>query len=172
LAPRGLDSPAAFRWVAEQGDRVAEFLNARAREHQLYIIGGSTARIVDGQLRNVAYLHTPSGRRYEQDKLHITPHEREIWGVRPGQLLRVFDSPHGRFAIQICYDIEFPEVSRILALAGAEVIFVPFATDGPAAYNRVRFAAQARAVENSIYVVLSGNAGSLPTRDYMLHYAR
>ena len=107
-----------------------------------------------------------------QDKLHITPGERKEWDIRPGDGLKVFDTPLGRIAIQVCYDIEFPESSRLLTLAGAEVIFVPFSTDERKAYNRVRFTAQARAVENSIYVVLAGNVGNLPIRSYLINYGQ
>ncbi|MEI2419966.1 nitrilase-related carbon-nitrogen hydrolase, partial [Arthrospira platensis SPKY2] len=84
----------------------------------------------------------------------------------------VFETPFGRIAIQVCYDIEFPEISRMLTLAGVEVIFVPFSTDERRAYQRVRYTARARAVENSIYTVLSGNVGNLPNRSYLLNYGQ
>ena len=87
-----------------------------------------------------------------------------LYIIEPGEGIRIFDTPLARIAIQICYDIEFPEVSRLLTLAGVEVIFVPFYTDEKKAYWRVRHCAQARAVENFIYVVIAGNVGSLRTR--------
>jgi predicted amidohydrolase len=144
-----------------------------AKKHQLYIIGGSTVILRnDGKLYNVAHFFTPRGKVYTQDKLHITPYEREMWNVRPGNGLKVFDTPMGRVAIQVCYDIEFPEVARLLALAGAEVIFVPFSTDEKKAYYRIRYSAHARAVENYIYTVIAGNAGNLPNRQYLLNYSQ
>jgi predicted amidohydrolase len=108
---------------------------------------------------------------YTQAKLHITPNERSEYGIRPGHGLRIFDTGHARIAILVCYDIEFPELARILTLAGAEVMFVPFSTDERKAYLRVRYTSQARAVENMVYVVLSGNVGNLPQVDnFLINY--
>ena len=85
----------------------------------------------------------------------------------------IFDTPLCRMAILVCYDVEFPELSRLLTLSGVEVLFVPFSTDEGKAYNRVRFCAQARAVENYVYVVISGNVGNLPNvKSYLINYAQ
>jgi predicted amidohydrolase len=64
--------------------------------------------------------------------------------------------------VLICYDVEFPEAVRHLADEGAEILFVPFCTDNRQGYLRVRYCAQARAIENQIYVALTGNVGNLP----------
>ncbi len=163
----------AMKKLAGMTGKYISMFKRLSKKHQLYIIGGSTAVLrEDGHLYNVAHFFTPSGKVYTQDKLHITPSERELWNIRPGSGLKVFDTPLGRIAIQVCYDIEFPEVSRLLALAGAEVIFVPFSTDEKKAYYRIRYSAQARAVENYIYTVISGNAGNLPNRQYLLNYSQ
>lgn len=172
LAPKGSDELAAIRFVATFAERYLEIVQGLAREFNFYVIAGSIPMVVDGEMRNVSYLVSPTGHAYSQEKLHITPGERSAWGIRPGEGLKVFDTPLGRVAIQICYDIEFPEVARMLGLAGAEVIFVPFSTDERKAYQRVRYAAAARAIENCVYVVLAGNAGNLPARNYLLNYAR
>jgi len=172
MAPAGLDVRGMYSWVADQVHRYREFFAEMSRDYGLYIVAGTIPERRDGSLYNVGHLFTPSGAVFTQDKLHITPTEREHWGVRPGHGLRVFDTPFARVAIQVCYDIEFPETSRLLALAGVELVFVPFSTDERKAYNRVRFTAQARAIENSMYVVLAGNAGNLPRRSYLLNYAR
>lgn len=172
LAPAELDSRATYLWVAEHLDRYRELFKGLAKQYGLYIVAGTTPEKRGDNVYNVAHLFTPSGAMYTQDKLHITPAERELWGVRPGEALRVFETPFARVAIAVCYDVEFPETCRLLATAGAEVLFVPFSTDERKAYNRVRFTAQARAIENSMYVVLAGNAGNLPRRSYLLNYAR
>jgi predicted amidohydrolase len=159
--------------LAELSPRIQEMCQRLAQEHRLYLIAGSQPVYRDGRLYNVSHLYTPSGHMYTQDKLHITPFEREVWDIRPGEGIKVFDTPLARIAIQVCYDIEFPEAARLLTLAGAETIFVPFSTDERKAYYRVRFCAQARAVENYIYVVLAGNAGNLPTTPwYLLNYSQ
>src|SRR5690606_34562925 len=66
-----------------------------------------------------------------------------------------------------------PETSRLLTLAGAEVIFVPFTTDDQKAYYRVRYCAQARAVENWLYTVIAGNVGNLPqVRSFLINHGQ
>lgn len=159
--------------LANMADDYVDLFRRMAQQYGLYIIGGShPVRRMDGYLYNVAHLFSPSGKVYTQDKLHITPSERALWNFRPGSSVKLFDTPFGRIGIQICYDIEFPEVARLMTMSGAEVIFVPFSTDEKKAYFRVRYSAQARAVENYIYTVISGNAGNLPTRSYLLNYAQ
>jgi predicted amidohydrolase/ribosomal protein S18 acetylase RimI-like enzyme len=168
-----MEDYAAIRKLAGLEDRYKEMFINEATKHGIYIAGGSHPVLRDGKLYNVAHLFTPNGNVYTQDKLHITPTERELWGIQPGNDLKIFETPYGRFAILICYDIEFPELARLLTLAGAEVIFVPFSTDDKKAYYRVRYTAQSRAVENYIYVVLSGNVGNLPqVRSYLLNYGQ
>ena len=163
----------AMRKLASLTPDFIEMMKAKAIEHGIYIIGGTTPVDRDGELYNVAHLFTPSGNVYTQDKLHITPAEREWWDIEPGEKIRIFDTPLCRMAIVVCYDIEFPELSRLLTLAGVEVIFVPFSTDERKAYNRVRFCAQARAVENYVYVVISGNVGNLRNvKSYLINYAQ
>ncbi len=168
----GLSDHAAMARISAMVDDYRGLFDELARERGLYIVAGTTPVEREGQRYNVAHLFTPSGAIHTQDKLHITPHERERWGIRPGAGLRVFDTPLGRLAIQVCYDVEFPEPSRLLTFAGAEVLIVPFSTDERHAYLRVRNCAHARAIENDIYVVLAGNAGNLPARGNLLNYAR
>ena len=168
-----LDDRQAMRKLASLTPDFIEVMKHKAVDHGIYIIGGSTPVEREGELYNVAHLFTPSGNVYTQDKLHITPAEREWWDIEPGDAIHIFDTPLCRMAIVVCYDIEFPELARLLTLAGVEVIFVPFSTDERKAYNRVRYCAQARAVENYIYVVISGNVGNLPNvKSYLINYAQ
>lgn len=168
-----LDDREAILKLASLTPDFIEVMKAKAVEHGIYIIGGSTPVLKDDKLFNVAHFFTPSGQVHTQEKLHITPAEREWWGIEPGEKIRIFDTPHCRMAIVICYDIEFPELSRLLTLAGVEVIFVPFSTDERKAYYRVRYCAQARAVENYVYVVISGNVGNLPNvKSYLINYGQ
>lgn len=173
MMPPGWDPHTAIQELANMTDRYIDMFKRMATRHNLHIIGGShPVRRDDGRLYNVAHLFTPSGNVYTQDKLHITPSERSAWDIRPGQGINIFETSLGRIAIQVCYDIEFPEIPRLLTLAGTEVIFVPFSTDERKAYLRVRYSAQARAVENSIYTVISGNVGNLPNRTYLINYGQ
>jgi len=64
--------------------------------------------------------------------------------------------------VLICYDAEFPELSRLLADEGMEILFVPFLTDTQNGYSRIRNCARARAIENECYVAIAGSVGNLP----------
>ncbi|MCL4858038.1 MAG: bifunctional GNAT family N-acetyltransferase/carbon-nitrogen hydrolase family protein [Caldilineaceae bacterium] len=173
LMPPDLQTHVAIRQLAGMHDRYVELFTRFATERDIYIIGGSHPVIRDEELYNVAHLFTPSGHVYTQDALHIPPIERDDFGIEPGEEMKVFDTPLARIAIQVSYDIEFPEVSRLLVLSGAEIIFVPFSTDEKKAYDRIRYTAQARAVENFVYTVITGNVGNLPAaRNYLINYGQ
>jgi len=163
----------AIAELARMTDRYIEMFVRMAKRSGLHIIGGSHPVNTPEGIQNVAHLFCPSGNVYTQEKIHVTPNEREEYGVRPGDNIRVFDTGYARIAIVICYDVEFPELVRLLTLAGAEIVFVPFSTDERKAYLRVRYTAQARAVENFVYVVLSGNVGNLPQVDnFLINYGQ
>ena len=97
-----------------------------------------------------------------QGKLHMTRFEPEEWKVSPGDQLRVFEAAFGSFAVTICYDVEFPEIARVAARHGAHLLVVPSCTDDRQGFLRVRYCAQARAIENQMYVIHSCTVGSLP----------
>lgn len=140
------------------GDRVA--LHAElARKHNVHILVGSgPKRLDDGRFVNAAQLVTPNGAVGEQEKVIMTPFERD-WGVSPGGPLRVFETALGKLAVMICYDSEFPLLSRALAEAGADVILVPSCTERVSGYHRVRTGAMARALENTVVTVQSPTVG-------------
>jgi predicted amidohydrolase/GNAT superfamily N-acetyltransferase len=171
--PKGLSDHQAIRKLAKLEGRYIKLFSNRAQKSGFHIVAGSHPCEVGDEIRNVSFLFTPSGGVHRQEKLHPTPFERQDYGIRAGEGIQVFDTPLARIAIQICYDIEFPEVTRLLTLAGAEIVFVPFSTDMKKAYNRVRHSAQARCVENYIYTVLAGNVGNLPqVENFLINYGR
>lgn len=138
-----------------------------AVETGMHIIGGTHVVNRDGRLYNVAHLFYPDGRVEEQAKLHITPTEVHEWNISAGDSFRIFDTEKGKIAILTCYDIEFPEIVRMAKAQGADVIFCPSCTDDRHGFHRVRYTSHARAIENQVYVVLTGTVGSLPTVDFM-----
>lgn len=173
MMDKTLDAIEAVKRLADMGDRFREMMKGMAKRTGIFIIGGSHPAPVGDELRNVSWLFTPSGNVYSQEKLHITPSERESWGLQPGEDLKLFDTGLARIGIQVCYDIEFPETSRLLTLAGAEIIFVPFSTDERRAYQRIRFCSQGRAIENAIYVCLTGNVGNLSNvESFLINYGQ
>jgi predicted amidohydrolase len=135
--------------------------------HKMHIVGGTHVINRDDKLYNVAHLFYPDGQVAEQAKLHITPTEVNEWNMAAGNDFNVFDTEKGRIAVLTCYDIEFPEIVRIAKAKGADVIFCPSCTDDRHGFHRVRYTSHARAVENQVYVVLTGTVGSLPTVDFM-----
>lgn len=79
-----------------------------------------------------------------------------------GNTLKTFDTDCGKIGILICYDVEFPELSRVLADQGMNILFVPFVTDTQNGYTRLKRCAQARAIENECFVAIAGCVGNLP----------
>ena len=150
-----------------------ELMNSLSVRYNVNIVGGSQFAIEGEDLYNISYLFRRDGTIEKQYKIHATPNEHRWWGVSEGRGVRVFDTDRGKIAIQICYDIEFPELARIAAANGAQIIFVPFNTDERYGYLRVRHCAQARAIENQVYVAIAGCAGMMPFVDNAdIHYAQ
>ena len=93
--------------------------------------------------------------------------------MQPGKKLKIFDTDCGKIGILICYDSEFPELSRLLADDGMKILFVPFLTDTQNGFSRVRHCCQARAIENECYVAIAGSVGNLPNVHNMdIQYAQ
>ncbi len=163
----------AIRRLTGYTEQVDQLFSGLARDLQTCLLGGTHPILVKDRILNVASLYLPDGTVHRQAKLHITPSERRAWGVEPGSALRVFSTPKARVGILICYDIEFPEAARYLVDQGAEIILNPFCTDDRQAYLRVRYCAQARAVENQVYVASAGTVGNLPDAENLeLQYAQ
>ncbi|QDV14200.1 Aliphatic amidase [Rosistilla oblonga] len=163
----------AARRLAEFTPQYLEFFTECAVKYNVNVIGGSQFVVENEKLYNVAYCFGRDGTIHKQYKIHITPSERKWWGVSPGDYVNVFDTDSGRVAMLICYDIEFPELVRIAAAKGAQIIFVPFNTDTVEGYLRIRHCAQARCVENHVYVAIAGCTGNLPfVENADIHYAQ
>jgi predicted amidohydrolase/ribosomal protein S18 acetylase RimI-like enzyme len=163
----------AARQLAEFTPQYLELFNKLSVKYDLNVIGGSQFTVEGDSLYNVAYLFRRDGTIGRQYKLHITPSERHWWGVEPGDVLEVFDTDCGKICICICYDVEFPELCRIAADKGAQIIFVPYNTDTRQGYLRVRHCAQARCIENHLYVAIAGCTGNLPfVENVDIHFAQ
>lgn len=172
-----LDEPIpsiAVRRMTEYTEPYIELFTDLAVRYNVNIIGGSHfVKEDDDEIYNIAYLFRRDGSIEKQYKIHITPNERKWWGISAGDAVRVFDTDCGKIAIQICYDIEFPELARIATDMGANIIFTPFCTEDRQGYLRVRYCAQARAIENQVYTVISGTVGNLPQTENMdIQYAQ
>lgn len=153
-----------IRDLALQADRFRTLMGDLARQHGLYIVAGTIPVVGDGpdRIYNECSFFSPTGTLGIQGKLHMTRFEKEEWKVLPREKFIVFETNFGRVAITICYDVEFPEIARAAGREGAHILVVPSCTDDRQGFLRVRYCAQARAVENQMYVVQSSTVGSLP----------
>jgi predicted amidohydrolase len=141
-----------------------DLMSGLAKRHKLYLLAG-TIPIQNGdadEVFNDAFFFGPSGDCGVQGKLHMTRFETEEWKVSARSTLRIFETDFGKLAIAICYDVEFPELARAAARAGAHILLVPACTDDRHGFLRVRYCAHARAIENQMYVVVAHTVGSIP----------
>ena len=115
-----------------------------------------TPRLVGGKLRNSVVVFKKKREILFYDKIHLFRKEKEVF--QPGEDFLVFDFKGWRFGVLVCYEIGFPEVSRVLALRGAEVILSSFAF-GRERWRIYDTATKARAIENVCYLVSSSTTG-------------
>lgn len=168
-----LGSVEAIRFLSEFTEAIRDRISEMAVTYNINVIAGSMPLLENDDVYNVAFLCRRDGGIDAQYKLHITPNEYRDWVIKGGNGLKVFDTDAGRIGILICYDVEFPELSRILAEQGVEILFVPFWTDTKNGYLRVRHCAAARAIENECYVAIAGSVGNLPRVDNVdIQYAQ
>lgn len=157
-----LTEPEAIRELAKHTNTIVQKFSELAISYNINIISGSMPETRHDRLYNAGYLCRRDGSTDSYEKLHITPDEVKVWGMEGGRQLKVFDTDCGKIGILICYDVEFPELSRILAEDGMDILFVPFLADTQNGYSRIRNCAQARAIENECYVAIAGSVGNLP----------
>lgn len=155
-----------IRHLARYESEIVALMQRLAKDSGIYIVGGTLPAVDPPDLTTVyneCYVYGPTGEWDVQGKLHMTRFEKEDWQVSPHHRLKIFDSAIGKFAVTICYDVEFPELARAAAREGAYILVVPSCTDDRQGFLRVRYCAQARAIENQMYVIQSCTVGSLPT---------
>ncbi|MEE4196210.1 MAG: bifunctional GNAT family N-acetyltransferase/carbon-nitrogen hydrolase family protein [Bacteroidales bacterium] len=157
-----LSEAEAIRMLAEYTEEMRERFIQLAIGYNVNIITGSMPYVVDDKLYNIGYIIRRNGTYDYYEKIHVTPDETKYWGVNGGDKIEVFETDCGKIGVLICYDVEFPELSRILAKEEMKILFVPFLTDTQNGYSRVRNCAQARAIENECYVAIAGAVGNLP----------
>ena len=155
----------AIKALAEYSAEIIDAISKLAVTYNINIIAGSVPVIENNELFNVAYLCHRDGTLDAQYKIHPTPYEKRTWIMQGGDELKVFDTDFGKIGVLICYDAEFPELARLQAEQGMQMLFVPYWTDTKNGYLRVRCCAHARAIENECYVAIAGSVGNLPKVD-------
>ncbi|PTB93733.1 carbon-nitrogen hydrolase [Marivirga lumbricoides] len=157
-----LDEASAIRELAKYTEPLREIFQEYAINYNVNIITGSMPVISRGKLYNKGFLCRRDGTFETYEKIHMTPAEVSAWGMSGGRKIQAFDTDCGKIGVLICYDVEFPEMGRLLADDGVKLLFVPFLTDTQNGYMRVRHCSQARAIENECYVAIAGSVGNLP----------
>jgi predicted amidohydrolase len=153
-----------IRDLAKQVPAFVAPMSELAKAKKIYIVAGTIPDFDEssGKVYKKAFFFGRRGDYGYQEKLHMTRFETEDWGVSSGSGLKIFETEFGRMAVSICYDVEFPEIARAAARAGAYILLVPSCTDDRQGLLRVRYCAHARAIENQMYVVTSHTVGSIP----------
>lgn len=164
----------AIKKMTAYADKLKYFYSKLAIKYNVNIIAGShPVKQTNGEVHNVSFICLRDGSIHEQAKIHPTPNEKYWWNITGGNTLKPIHTDCGTIGVLICFDSEFPELSRHLVDQGMKILFVPFLTDERQGYCRVRYCSQARAVENEIYVVMSGAVGNLPRVQNMdIHYSQ
>lgn len=164
-----------FPFYAEPEEgMVWQTLSKAAKDCKVYIIGGSMPEIdLAGKIYNTSYSFSPNGgcvakhRKIHLFNIDIERGHRfnESETMSPGNSVTVFQTPMTVIGVNICYDFRFPELSRLMVDAGAEVIVCPAAynmTTGPAHWELMF---RSRAVDNQVYTI-----GVAPARDESASY--
>ena len=148
---------------ADHFDAYCDGIRTLVAETGATILGGSGfARSGDG-IVNRALFCGPEGEGYVE-KRTPTPYERAI-DMAAGAPTPLFDTRFGKVAALICYDSEFPLLSRRYADAGAEILLVPSCTDTEHGAMRVEIGCRARALEGQMIVAMSPLVGEVPECD-------
>lgn len=147
--------------VDEYTREYRSLFESEAKERDQHIVAGSHLMEKDGGYLNVAHLFEPSGAMHTHDKTHIFPAESG-WSTGEGDTLEVIELPFAKAGFNVCYEAEIPECAATLTEQGAEIILCPSDTFTEYGFWRVRHCAQARCVENQVYMVhccLGGQPG-------------
>ena len=132
-----------IRDLAAQVPRFVEMMSGLAKKNHIYVVAG-TIPVVDpktDKVYNDSYIFAPSGEFGVQGKIHMTRFESEDWKISPTTRLRTFETNFGK---------------------AAYLRSVPSCTDDRQGMLRVRYCAQARAIENQLYVITAHTVGSIP----------
>lgn len=151
-----------------RGGPTWQAMSASARENGITLVAGTVPESDAGRIYNTSFIFDPQGEQIARHrKMHLFDidveggqHFHESATFSPGMDVTVFDTPYGRLGVCVCFDIRFPELSRLMALKGARAIIVPGAfnmTTGPAHWE---LAFRQRAVDNQLFTV-----GVAPARD-------
>lgn len=152
----------------EADDPVAAAASALAGELGIHVHVGSTAiALADGKVANRGFLFGPDGGQIcSYDKIHMFDVDldngeswRESAVYSPGAVARMANLPFAMLGFAICYDVRFPELFKLQAAAGAQIISVPAAFTRQTGEAHWEVLLRARAIENGVYIIAAAQAG-------------
>jgi deaminated glutathione amidase len=167
----GIGPPDFMRANAEslEGGETIDAMSGWARDHKITLVGGSIAERREGRekLSNTCVVFDSEGEiAAVYRKIHMFDVEvggqvyRESEAEEPGESAISCDVEGWKVGLTVCYDLRFPELYRILAVEGAEVITVPSAFTLFTGKDHWELLLRARAVENQCYVVAADQWGT------------
>jgi deaminated glutathione amidase len=145
---------------------IQQFLSSFSKKHKVWIVGGTTPIETKNPtlIRSACLVYDDAGRRVARyDKMHVFRFESgderydEARTVEPGARPLAIDSPFGRLALSVCYDVRFPELYR--SLGAFDLMFVPSAFTVPTGAAHWEVLLRSRAIENQAYVVAPAQGG-------------
>lgn len=143
-----------------QRERLCPWMAELAMRHNIVLVGGSIANELHGRVYNTSFVFDAEGVILaEYNKVHLFSPANEHLLFDGGDLLPAFYIGGRRAAVITCYDIRFPELARMAALKGIEVLFVVAAWPYPR-QDHWDILLKARAIENQIFVVAANAVGS------------
>ncbi len=156
-------------YAEREGGTSWQQLSQIARKEQIYLAAGFIPEVdEEGKVYNTAYVFDREGRQIAKHrKMHLFDinvtggqYFKESDTLTAGNKVTVFDTEFGRMGLCICFDIRFPELSRLMVQDGAQILLIPGAfnmTTGPAHWE---LSFRARALDNQVYIL-----GTAPARD-------
>jgi omega-amidase len=151
------------------GERTKALLSGFSREHGVNIVGGSVAEKRADGIYNTTYVFDREGRQVgSYSKIHLFRLMDEEKYLQAGGTVGRLELDGVPSGSMICYDIRFPELSRTLALGGAQVLFVPAEWPNPRLHHW-RTLLQARAIENQMFVISCNRVGISGTTEFFGH---
>ena len=159
--PEYFSTGGAFEQFSELKEPIpgdtADKLGAIAEENGVHLVA-SMLEGVEDKLYNAAVLLGPNGELLaKQRKIHLFLEEQTC--VSNGADFTIADTKFGKVGLMVCYDTIFPEVSRELALQGADIIFVPANWPDPFS-SQWQLATSARALDNQAWLVAANRVGT------------
>lgn len=160
-------------FAEEYPGKTTESLSNAAKKNSVYLVGGSIPELEDGNIYNTSFVFDRNGELIgKHQKMHLFDIDvegvvsfKESDTLSSGHKVTIVDTEFGKIGVAICYDIRFPELSRLMALEGSELIILPAAfnmTTGPAHWE---LSIRMRALDNQVYFV-----GAAPARDESASY--